>query len=343
MLNLAAGMLACASLPPGLSAQNKSDFVDLPLPSGLVAPDTKPTVAALVCFFEGPAVDASDNVFFSDIPGNRILKMNHKGDVSVFRSDSGRTNGNAFDARGRLVSCEGFGLGPGGRRRIVRTDMETGAVTVLTDRYEGKRYNSPNDLCVDGSGRIWFTDPRYGDRAGMEMPDEGVYRIDPDGHVTRALTQPQVQRPNGITVAPDGRTLYVVDANDDVGGNRKLWAFAISPKGELSNRRLVYDFQQARGGDGIRADMRGNLWMAGGIRTPRRPSETTEMPQGVYVISPQGKLLGRVPIVEDYVTNLAFGGPDRKVLYVTAGASIYKFPVQVSGYAVYPPLGSQSK
>src|SRR6476660_4154628 len=119
--------------------------------------------------------------------------MTARGEVSVFRAAIDRTNGNAFDAQGRLVSCEGFGLGPGGRRRSVRTDMKTGNIAVLTERYEGRRYNSPNDLCVDGAGRIWFTDPRYGDRTGMEMDVEGVYRIDADGRVTRVLNQSDVQ------------------------------------------------------------------------------------------------------------------------------------------------------
>jgi gluconolactonase len=327
-----------AGFPVGLVAEKQPDLSQVPLPIGLVAPETKASVAALVCFFEGPAVDEQGNVFFSDITGNRILKMTSGGEVSVFREDSGRTNGNAFDARGRLISCEGFGLGPGGRRRLVRTEMKTGKITVLTDRYEGKRYNSPNDVCVDGQGRIWFTDPRYGDRAGMEMDVEGVYRIDPDGRVTRVLGQPDVQKPNGIAVAPDDKTLYVVDSNDEKRGNRTIWAFDLSPKGGVSNRRLVYDFHQGRGGDGVRVDMKGNLWVAAGIRTPRPPGEVTDVPQGVYVISPEGKLLGRVPIPEDYVTNLAFGGPGRKTLYVTAGASVYKVPLAVPGYAVYPSL-----
>jgi gluconolactonase len=191
---------------------------------------------------------------------------------------------------------------------------------------------------VDGPGRTWFTDPRYGDRAGMEMDVEGVYRIDPDSRVTRVLGQPDVQKPNGIAVAPDDRTLYVVDSNDAKGGNRKVWAFDLSPKGEVSKRRLVYDFGQGRGGDGMRVDMKGNLWVAAGIRTPRPPGEVIDVPPGIYAISPQGKLLGRVPIPEDYVTNLAFGGPERKTLYVTAGTSVYKVPVAVSGHAVYPPL-----
>src|SRR5262245_11746962 len=322
-------------------AQKQADLSKVALPAGLVAPEAKAKVAALVCFFEGPAVDEQGNVFFSDITGNRILKMNSRGQVSVFREASGRANGNAFDAEGRLITCEGFGLGSGGRRRIVRTDMKTGKITVLTERHDGKRYNSPNDVCVDGQGRVWFTDPRYGDRDGMEMDVEGVYRIDTDGKLSRVLGQPAVQKPNGIAVAPDDKTLYVVDSNDAKGGNRKIWAFDLSPNGEASGRRLVYDFQQGRGGDGVRVDMKGNLWVAAGIRTPRPPGEVTDIPQGIYVFSPQGKLLGRVPIPEDYVTNLAFGGPGRKTLYVTAGASVYKIPVAVARYAVYPPLRSE--
>jgi gluconolactonase len=327
-----------AGSPDGLVAEKKADLAKVPLPAGLVAADTKAGVAALVCFLEGPAVDDKGNVFLSDITSNRILKMTARGEVSVFREDSGRANGNAFDAQGRLITCEGYGLGSGGRRRIVRTDMKTGKVTVLTERYDGKRYNSPNDVCVDSQGRVWFTDPRYGDREGVEMDVDGVYRIDADGKVARVLGQPDVEKPNGIAVAPDDRTLYVVDANDKVGGNRKVWAFELSEKGEVGKRRLIYDFQQGRGGDGLRVDVKGNVWVAAGIRTPRPPGEVTDVPQGVYVISPEGKLLGRVPIPEDYVTNLAFGGPERKTLYVTAGTSVYKVPVAVSGHAVYPPL-----
>jgi gluconolactonase len=331
-------MLLVTGCPRSVGDEGNPDLSAVPLPEGLVAPKARAVSAALVCFLEGPAVDETGNVFFSDIISNRILRMSPQGQVSVFRADSGRANGNAFDAEGRLISCEGFGLGPGGRRRLVRTEMKTGKITILTERFEGKRYNSPNDVCVDNRGRIWFTDPRYGDRQSMEMKDEGVYRIEPDGTVARVLTQPAVEKPNGIAVAPDGRTLYVVDSNDWPRGNRKIWGFAVSPKGNVGNRRLIFDFRQGRGGDGVRVDMKGNLWVAAGIRKPRPPGETTDIPQGVYVISPQGKLLGRIPIPEDYVTNLAFGGPERKTLYVLAGTNVYRIPVAVSGYAVYPSL-----
>ncbi|HXG10868.1 MAG TPA: SMP-30/gluconolactonase/LRE family protein [Gemmataceae bacterium] len=331
-------LLLAGSLP-GLRAQEKGDLARAPLPAGLVAPGARVTTAATVCFLEGPAVDEKDNVYFSDIIGNRILKMTPDGKVSVFRADSGRTNGNTFDAQGRLISCEGAEMGSGGRRRVVRTDLKTGEVTVLTERYEGKRYNSPNDVCVDTKGRIWFTDPRYSDdTSDLEMNVHGVYRIDPDGRVSRVLDQTQVEKPNGIAITPDDKTLYVIDSNNRPGGNRKVWAFDVSADGRLSNRRQVYDFGKGRGGDGLRLDSKGNLWVAAGVITPRGPHESDEVPPGVYVISPQGRLLGRIPIPEDLITNLAFGGPDRKTLYVTAGKTVYKIPVNVSGYALYPPL-----
>ena len=148
----------------------------------------------------------------------------------------------------------------------------------------------------------------------------------------------EIQKPNGLAITPDDRTLYVIDSNNKPGGNRKIWAFDLSADGKPGNQRLVYDFGKGRGGDGMRLDVKGNLWVAAGILTPRGPGETKDVPPGVYVISPRGKLLGRVPIPEDVITNLAFGGPDLKTLYVTAGKTLYKVPVQVSGYAVYPPL-----
>ena len=332
-------LLIVAVLGPGRCFCIAQDLSKTPLPEGLVPEQTAAAPAAVVCFLEGPAVDAAGNVFFSDIAGDRILKMDPKGMVTTFRADSGRTNGNCFDVEGRLISCEGGEQGPG-RRRIVRTDMKTGAITVLTDRYDGKRYNSPNDCCVDGKGRVWFTDPRYGaDRSDLEMDVEAVYRIDKAGQVKRVLTQKEVERPNGIAVSPDDKTLYVIDSHPREGGNRKVWAFDLAPDGSLSGQRLVYDFGKGRGGDGMRVDMSGNLWVAAGINRPRgNPGESLDVPAGVYVVSPQGKLLGRIPVPEDVITNLAFGGPERKTLYVTAGKTLYRFPVTVSGHAVYPPL-----
>jgi gluconolactonase len=319
--------------------QEPPKLTDVPLPTGLVAADTKATVAAGVCFLEGPAVDDKGHVYFSDIAGNRILKMDTDGKVTTFRADSGRTNGNTFDGQGRLISCEGSENGPGGRRRIVRTDLKTGKEEVLTEKYDGKRYNSPNDVCVDGKGRVWFTDPRYGpDRTDLELDFEGVFRIDTDGKVSRVVSQSHIQRPNGIAITPDNKTLYVIDSHPQVGGNRKIWAFEVSAEGGLDKQRLIYDFGKGRGGDGMRLDSKGNLWVAAGIIKPRGPGENTDVPPGVYVISPEGKLLGRIAIPEDLITNLAWGGADRKTLYVTAGKTLYKFPVEVPGYTLWPPV-----
>jgi len=309
------------------------DFHALKPPAELVPKETVAVSDAVVCFLEGPAFDGKD-LYFSDVAGNRIMKLDAKGNVSVFRADSGRTNGNVIDAKGRLVSCEGGEMGPGGRRRIVRTDLASGDVTVLTERFEGKRYNSPNDLCADAKGRIWFTDPRYGvDRSDLEMDVEGVYRIDPDGKVARVLTQMDIDRPNGVAIAPDNRTLYVVDSHPKMGGNRKIWGFAIADDGSLSKRRLVFDFGKGRGGDGLRVDAQGNLWVAAGISVPRGPSETLDVPPGIYTISPTGEMLGRVAIPENLITNLCFAGADRKTVHVTAGKTIYRFPTNVAGYA----------
>ena len=195
-------------------------------------------------------------------------------------------------------------------------------------------------MVADASGRIWFTDPFYGDdRSALEMEFEAVYRIDPDGTVARVLTQPEVERPNGLALTPDGKTLYVVDSHGRPGGNRKVWAFDVADDGTPGGRRLVFDFGRGRGGDGLRLDERGNLWVAAGIPFPRHAGETADVPPGVYVLTPEGELLGRIPIPEDLCTNLAFGGPGRRTLYVTAGKSIYKVPLAVSGYALYPPAG----
>jgi len=328
------------AFPTRMRAEDKPDLAKASPPTGLLATEAATAVAARVALLEGPAFDGEGNLFFSDIYANRIYRMVPGGAISVFRADSGRTNGNSFDLQGRLISCEGAEQGPGGRRRVVRTDLETGKVEVLTERYQGNRYNSPNDVVADAKGRIWFTDPFYGeDRSALEMEAEAVYRIDLDGTVTRVVSQPEVERPNGLALTPDGKTLYVVDSHSRPGGNRKVWAFDVADDGSPSHRREVFDFGKGRGGDGLRLDERGNLWIAAGIMFPRHSGETADVPPGVYVLSPRGELLGRIAIPEDLCTNLAFGGPGRRTLYVTAGKSIYKVPLAVSGVSLFPPTG----
>ncbi|MEX0641173.1 MAG: SMP-30/gluconolactonase/LRE family protein [Pirellulales bacterium] len=316
---------------------------------------TPVTAAATIAFTEGPAVDADGTLYFSDIVNNRIVRRLADGAVSVFREPSHRTNGQAFDLQGRLVHCEGAEFGPGGGRRLTRTDLRSGKYEILTDRMDAPgptdalplghggtdgrgsvRYNSPNDVCVDGQGRIYFTDPCYGDRSSMESDVEGVYRVDLNGRVTRILQQPCIERPNGIAVSQDARKLYVVDSCPTVGGNRKIWAFELDAEGNPHGQRLVYDFAPGRGGDGIRLDQTGNLYVAAGVMTPRGPHETNRVPPGVYVLRPDGTLLGRIAVPEDLITNLAFGGSDGCTIYITAGKSVYTTRVSIAGQVAYP-------
>ena len=165
---------------------------------------------------------------------------------------------------------------------------------------------------------------------------EGVYRIDIDGNVTRILYQSTTQQPNGIALSPDDRTLYIADYNIRPGKNRKIWAFDLQDDLSPTNQRLVYDFGVGRGGDGLRVDSQDNLWTAAGIALPKRVGESAVNPPGIYIITPEGILLGRIPIPEDQVTNMTFGGRDKKTLYVTAGKTLFKIPIKVSGWSVYP-------
>jgi gluconolactonase len=288
--------------------------------------------AVSIVFTEGPAADAEGNVYFSEIRGNRILKYTPDGNFTVFREPSNRANGLAFDAWGRLVACEGAGLPDGaGGRRVTRTDFRTGQVEVLADRYEGKRLNSPNDLDIDVQGRIWFTDPRYGDQSGRELETEDVYRIEPDGKLTRVLSRPAIEKPNGILVSPDGKTLYVADTRTGPPREAAIRKFDIQPDGRVTNGRVHYSFGAGRGVDGMVLDVEGNIYGAAGTNTG--PPENQA---GIYVISPAGRLLGRIAIPEDAVTNCTFGGPDLKTLYITAGKNLYRVRMQVAGHLVYP-------
>jgi gluconolactonase len=312
------------------------DFQRAGLPAGIVGADARFSPAVAVAFTEGPAADAFGNVFFTDIVNNRILKFDSRaGTYSVWRADSGRANGLLFDPQGRLLACEGSEFGPHGRRRVTRTDLASGEVEVLTDRYEGARYNSPNDIAACTNGWIFFTDPCYGDRSTMELTHDSVYRIDPNRRVTRVLTQPEIQRPNGIALSPDEQTLYLVDSCPVVGGNRKIWAFDLDADGLPRNQRLVFDFAPGRGGDGMAVDQEGVLYVAAGIARPRGPHETTDVPPGIYLIAPSGKLLGRIPVVEDVLTNVTFGGDDLRTLYVTAGKTLFSVRVAVPGFVVH--------
>lgn len=305
---------------------------------GLPGDSNPPSIATWVAFTEGPAVDSDGTVYFSDIINNRIMRLETDGTRSVFREPSHRTNGQTFDLEGRLLHCEGSEFGKGGGRRISRTNLKTGEYEILTERFEEQRYNAPNDICVDGHGRIFFTDPCYWEpsRKEMEMSLEGVYRIDTDGRVARIIEQPAIQRPNGIAVTQDCRKLYVIDSCPVPSGNRKIWGFDLETDGSVSNQKLIWDFAPGRGGDGMRLDVEGNLWVAAGINTTRHANETRHVPAGIYVISASGEMIGRIPVTEDVVTNLAFGGADGRTIYITAGKSLFKAQASIPGQVAFP-------
>ena len=293
--------------------------------------------ATSIAFTEGPAAAADGTVYFSDIANNRIMRLPAgSGRAEVFREPSGRANGLLFDAQGQLLACEGNEFGDNdGNRRITRTDLKTGEVEILTDRFAGKRYNAPNDIAALSNGLIFFTDPCYGDRATMELEHDSVYRINLDGSVDRVITQPEIQRPNGIAISPDERTLYLVDSCPVIGGNRKIWAFDLSADGELSNQREVIDFAPGRGGDGMAVAQNGDLYIAAGISRARGPHEATTVPPGIWIVSPTGEVKGRIPIVEDVLTNVTFGGDDLKTLYIAAGKTLFAIRVETPGYVVH--------
>jgi gluconolactonase len=284
---------------------------------------------------EGPAWHPKLGVLMSG--NNHIMRRDRDGKTSIHRKDAG-TNGLLFDAKGRLLACESE------PRRISRTELD-GTITILTDKYQGKRYNTPNDITVDSAGRIYFSDPRYGPRDDMQIRDEqgrtieGVYRIDPDGTVTRVIGR-ELERPNGVLVSPDDRYLYVADNNNDTkGGARTLYRFDLRKDGgvDLASKKKIYDWGQGRGPDGLKQDQLGRLFVAGGLNKPNPPFEpATDVKGGIYVLSPEGKLLTFLPVPTDEVTNCAFGGDDLKTLYITGGGVLYSIRTVTPGRVVWP-------
>jgi gluconolactonase len=284
---------------------------------------------------EGPAWHPKLGVLTSGKAG--IHQFDRAGVARVYRKDAG-TNGLLFDAQGRLLACEPA------QHRVTRTEPD-GQVTVLTNRYEGKRYNEPNDLTVDSGGWIYFSDPRYGDKAGKEQVDatgqtiEGVYRIDPDGKVTRVLGR-EVERANGVLVSTGDRFLYVADNNNNhVGGARKLWRFDLRQDGSVdpASRKLLYDWGTGRGPDGVKHDQKGRLYVAAGLNKPNPPFEPAQDKKGgIYVFSPDGQLLTFLPVPTDEVTNCAFGGDDLQTLYITGGGTLYSIRTTTPGRVVFP-------
>jgi gluconolactonase len=282
-------------------------------------------------FTEGP-VYWEGHLYFTDTSNSRILRVRVDRPavlplpLEIFREPSGSANGLEFDAAGRLLACEGSGSGGG--RRVTRTES-TGPLTVLAEKYDGKRLNSPNDLTIDAKGRIYFTDPRYGSRDGLELDKESVYRIDPSGKLVRIIAD--VERPNGIAVSPDQKTLYVVDNNPSRGGARKVYAYILRADGSVGTRRVLHDFGTGRGGDGMCLDRDGNAYITAGLNGGFSPEQDSSVKAGIYIVSPQGKALGFIPVPEDSVTNCTFGGPELKSLYITAGTALWRIDLNARG------------
>ena len=250
-------------------------------------------------FTEGPAADTNGNVFFTDIPNNRIHKWSTGGVLSIYREDSGAANGLYFDKAGNLLACEG------GRRQLVSIDKQ-GKATVLANKYNDKKFNSPNDLWIDPKGGVYFTDPRYGSRDGMEQGGEHVYYLAPYGKKLVRVIDDLV-RPNGVLGTPDGKKLYVADAGDG-----KVYVYTIGDDGALSGRK----FFAPVGSDGMTMDTRGNVYLTRGV---------------VFVYSSAGEEIEKIEVPEA-PANVCFGGKDKKTLFITARKGLYSVRTRVKGH-----------
>jgi gluconolactonase len=265
---------------------------------------------------EGPVyVPSGKYLLFSDIPNDRIMRWDETdGSVSVFRSPAGYTNGHTLDRRGRLVSCEH------GARRVSRTELD-GSVTVVADRWQGKRLNSPNDVVVSRDGAVWFTDPPYGilsDYEGHKTEPEidgcHVYRVGPGGNVERVADD--FLRPNGLAFSPDERILYIADTH---GGHIRRFD---RDGGRLSGGEVFATVPAGDGGspgghfDGLRVDTLGRVWAAA---------------SDVHCFHPDGSHLATLPIPQPAVSNLVFGGPKRNRLFITATDSVYSILLNANG------------
>ena len=281
-------------------------------------------------FTEGPTLGPKGVIFFSDI-GNRTMRFDPAtGKTTVFRPESGKSNGLMMDRKGRLVACEGA---HGGGRRVSLTTMD-GKTRTLVDRWMGKRFNSPNDLAIDGKDRIYFTDPRYGGGDDRELDFEGIFLITGKNVV---LATKDIQRPNGILVSLDGQHVFAADNHSDPQKNHHLVRFNVQKDGTLVNKKILFDFgPNRRGIDGMTMDTKGNLYATAG----------REKHAGIYVFSPAGEHLAFIP-TPGPPTNCVFGGgKEKNVLYITAQAppvkggkrpwALFRTKLKTTGLHIYP-------
>jgi gluconolactonase len=258
-------------------------------------------------------------VLFSDIPNNRIMKWDEAtGTLSVYREPSNNANGNTRDRQGRFITCEQL------ERRITRTEYD-GSITTLADRYQGKRFNSPNDVISKSDGSIWFTDPPFGLNlyegapAARELEQQGVYRIDgKTGAVTAVIDD--MAGPNGLCFSPDESILYMIESR--AKPNRLIWAYDMTEDGtRLGRRRMLIDAGRGTP-DGMRCDEDGNLWCGWGMGS--------EELDGVMIFSPAGRAIGRIRLPER-CANLCFAGAKRNRLFMAASHSCYSLFVNTRG------------
>jgi gluconolactonase len=269
---------------------------------------------------------------------NGVLEAGHiwkfdprTGRTSVFRSPSGMSNGLKFDAEGNLLAALGADYGG---RCVIRTDMRTGKTYIIAGLFEGRPFNSPNDITLDEQGRIYFSDPRYLGHEPIDQPVMAVYRIDRDGSVHRIITD--AGKPNGVCVSPDQKTIYVV-SNDNgmtaIGrlspdvpvhkGRMSLMAYDLHADGTAAFRSTLVDYSPEDGPDGLVCDVDGNLYVA--VRAESRP--------GIAVYSPEGRELAFIPT--EVPTNVGFGrGSESRTLYITAGKSLYRIKLNREGYVL---------
>jgi gluconolactonase len=253
-------------------------------------------------FTEGPAADAKGNVYFTDIPKEKIYKVDLEGKLSVFVEKSNHANGLMFNAKGELVACEMDG-------QLVAYDIATKKKRTVIDKHDGKRFNAPNDLVIDKTGGIYFTDPVF--RAPKPLPQGklGVYYT-VDGKVTRLIDN--LPNPNGVILSIDEKTLYVIPS-----GQSDMMAYPIESPGKIGKGRVFCTLKKGGGGDGLTIDTRGNLYITSNL--------------GLQVFDPAGKLLGVIGLPEQ-PANVTFGGADFKTLYVTARTSLYTVPMEATGH-----------
>lgn len=252
-------------------------------------------------FTEGPAVDADGNVYFTDIPENKIYVWTTENELETFKENTGGANGLYFDQDGNLLLCEG----QKGRILSIAPD---GTESQVATEYMGKRFNQPNDIWADGKGGAYFTDPKYSN--DLELPQESmqVYHVNSKRDKVRRVTEDLV-KPNGLIGTPDGKTLYITDP-----GAGKTYKYSIENDGALSDKSLFVDVS----GDGMTIDKEGNIYL------------TTDGKKAIDVFSTEGELIASVSIPEQ-PANVCFGGKDMNDLYITARTSLYRVGLNKKG------------